>query len=168
MKNEYKITKQEMLSWAKEYHLQGAANVALFILWSFIGVIGLALVVVYSVCGGDWLDWYLAILFLLLSIFKLFFSRFVALSNRYKLFSKTYGVTEWIRATEFTDEEITVYDHTSVTKFRYENIKKIKEKGNVIMIFFDHNLALRLYKNTFTEGSWDECKEKLQSLSKAK
>ena len=125
MKNEYKITKKEMMSWAKEYHLQGAANIILFILWFAVGVIGLGLILLLSVVGGDWINWYIAILCLFLSAFKLFFSRLFACSNRYKLYSKTYGVSEWIRSAEFTDEEIILSDHTSITRFKYENIKKV-------------------------------------------
>ena len=166
MKNQYKITKEEMMSWAKEYHLQGAANIVLFILWCIVGVIGLAMLVLLSFIGGDFVDWYLSILFLFLSVYKLFFSRFVFWSNKYKLLSRTYGVSEWTRSVEFTDDEITLYDHNSVSKFKYENIKKIKEKNNVIMIFFNNNLALRFYKNTFVEGSWDDCKDKIRSILK--
>jgi hypothetical protein len=89
MKNEYRITKKEMMSWGKEYHLQGAANIILFILWSIVGVIGLGMLVLLSIGGGAWTSWYISILFLLLSVFKLFFSRFLTLSNRYKLLSRT-------------------------------------------------------------------------------
>ncbi len=154
------------MSWAKEYHLQGAANIIQFVLWCVVGVIGLVMVIFLSLVGGDWTEWYFSIILLFLSVFKLFFSRFVVCSNRYKLLSKTYGVTEWIRSVEFNDEEITLCDYTSVTKFKYNNIKKIKEKNNVIMIFFNNNLALRLYKDTFVEGSWEECKEKINSMLK--
>ena len=154
------------MSWAKEYHLQGTSNIILFLLWCVVGVSALAMIILLSLLGGDWLDWYLAILFLALSVFKLFFSRFLVYANRYKLLSKTYGVTEWIRSTEFGDEEITLCDHTSVTKFKYNNIKKIKEKNNVVMIFLNHNMALRIYKDAFVEGSWEECKEKINSMTK--
>ena len=37
MKNQYKITKDLMKTWAKEYHLHGAANVILFILMYLFG-----------------------------------------------------------------------------------------------------------------------------------
>lgn len=167
MKNEYKINKKEMMSWAKEYHLQGAANIILFILWSIVGVCGLALLVLLTLSGGKWIRWFLAIWLLVLAVFKLFFSRFLVLSNRYKLFAKTYGVSEWIRTTEFADDVIILTDHTSVTKLLYENIKKIKEKNNVVMIFFNNNLAVRLYTDAFVEGSWEACKAKIDSMMKS-
>ena len=166
MKNEYKITKKLMMSWAKEYHLQGVANIILFVLWCVVGIIGFGLIILFSVIGGEWINWYLSILFLFLSVFKLFFSRFVVWSKRYKLYSTTYGVNEWMRTTEFLEDEIVLTDHTSVSKLKYTNIKKIKEKNNIVMIFMNNNMALRLYKDAFVEGSWEECKDKINSMSK--
>ena len=78
-----------------------------------------------------------------------------------------YGVSEWTRTTEFTDSEISVTDHTSAsTKIRYENLKKVKEYGNEVILFFKDNMAIRIYKDAFTEGSWEECRSLLQSKLK--
>lgn len=166
MKNEYKITKKVMMSWAKEYHLQGAASIISFCLLCLVGLMGFIMLILCIFFEADWLDWYFSILFLLFSIYKLFFARFAFWSNKYKMLSKTYGVPEWTRTTEFTDEEIILSDHTSTAKIRYSNIKKIKEKNNIVMIFLNDNQGLRLYKDAFVEGSWEECKEKINSILK--
>ena len=166
MKNEYKITKDLIKSWAKEYHLHGTANIFLFILWSVVGVIGFFGLIFSIAMSLDWKIIYLYALMLILAIFKLFIQRFIVWSKRYKLYSTTYGVTEWMRTTEFLDDEIVLTDHTSVTKFKYSNIQRIKEKGNVVMIFMNNNMALRLYKDAFVEGSWEECKRILFEKSK--
>ena len=166
MKNEYKMTKKEMMSWAKEYHLPGAANIILFILWCVVLAMGLFLIVLLSLVGGELLNWSVAICITVLSAFRLFFSRLIFYSNRYKVLSKTYGVSEWTRTTEFLDDEIVLTDHTSVMRFQYRNIKKIKEKNNVVIIFMNDNMGMRLYKDAFVEGSWEECKEKIQSMTK--
>lgn len=166
MKNEYKINKALMMSWAKRYILSGAINIVLFILWVFVGVTSLALIALYSFKGGDWLDWYIAIIMLLLSVYKLFISRFIVISRRYAMYARIYGVSEWTRTTEFTDTEIIMTDHSAKTVLRYENIKKIKEYGNEVIIFFNDNIATRIYKDAFTEGSWEECNTLLQSKIK--
>ena len=166
MRNEYKVTKRELMSWAKEYYLPGAANIILFIFWILVGLMGLSTLILFILAGSDWTYFFMSGLLLLVSVFKLFFSRFLVYSNRYKLCSKTYGVTEWVRSTEFADDAIIISDHTSVSRLRYENIKNIKEKNNVVMIFFNNNLALRLYKDAFVEGTWEECKEKIRSMIK--
>ena len=166
MKNEYKITKDLIKSWAKEYHLHGTANIFLFILSCVVGVIGFFGLIFSVAMSLDWNIIYLYALTLIIVIFKLFIQRFIVWSKRYKLYSTTYGVTEWMRTTEFLDDEIVLTDHTSVTKFKYSNIQKIKEKGNVVMIFMNNNMALRLYKDAFVEGSWEECKRILFEKSK--
>ena len=126
---------------------------------------GLLALVALMHTGGPWVRWYCSILFLLLATYKLFFARFVVWSNRYKLLSRTYGVSEWIRTTEFADDAIILTDHNSISKFQYGNIKRIKENDDAVMIFFNDNLAIRLYKNAFIEGTWEECKEFLARKS---
>ncbi len=158
MKNEYKITKDLMKSWAKEYHLHGRANIVTFAIWCVFGMIGI-LGLAFSTALNVWLGIYIYSLIVILAVFKLFIARFVVWSKRYKLYSTIYGVTEWLRTTEFLDDEIVLTDHTSVTKLKYSNIEKIKEKDNVVMIFLNHNMALRLYKDAFVEGSWEDCKK---------
>lgn len=166
MKNEYKITKNLIKSWAKEYHLHGTANIVWFIVGCVLVVIGIAGFIFSIMLHLDWLISYLYALITIVAFYKLFFARFVVWSKRYKLYSTTYGVTEWIRTTEFLEDEIVLTDHTSVSKLKYSNIEKIKEKNNIVIIFMNHNMALRLYKDAFVEGSWEECKEKIQSKLK--
>ena len=161
MKNEYKITKELLRSWAKEYHIHGAANIFLFILWCVVGIIGISGLIFSIALHTDWIVVCLYALMLVIAVFKLFIQRFIIWSKRYKMYSITYGVTEWMRTTEFLDDEIVLTDHTSGSKFKYSNIQKIKEKNNVVMIFMNNNMALRLYKDAFIEGSWEECKKML-------
>lgn len=166
MKNEYKVTKELIMSWAKEYHLHGIANKVAFALCCGIIVFSVILLVLSSRLS-DWLCGYIGVLGLVFAVFRLFVARFIIWSNRYKLFSKTYGVTEWMRTIEFTDEDIVMTDHNSVSHFKYENIESIKEKGNVVMLYCNHNISIRLYKDAFIAGTWEECQEMvLQKMQK--
>ena len=158
MKNEYIVTKKLMLSWAREYHLRGAANVILFALWCLVGVLGVALLGMLLVKGGPWTQWYLSILFVVLTVYKLVFSRFVVLANRYKVLSRTYGVAEWIRSVEFGEDAMHLTDHNSQTTLQYANLQAIREKGNVVLLLMNHNMGVRLYKDAFVQGSWEECR----------
>lgn len=164
MKNEYKITKELMVSWGKEIYLNGAFNIIMFFMWGFIALGGLYSVINRIIFGGDFLDWYISIFLLAIGIFKLFIQRYLIWANRYKVMSKTYGVSEWLRTTEFTDEDIILTDHTSVTKLRYANIKRIIEKDKIVMIFFNNNLAIRLHKDAFMDCTWEECREKIRLM----
>ena len=168
MKNEYKITKALMKEWAKEYHLDDAKNIFLFILWcgmSIFGIIGFFLCIQLEM--GPLITFLYAFIFLM-SIYKLLFSRFVVWARRYKLYAKTYGVSEWMRTTEFTDTEIIATDHTSTNKFLYTNVKRIKEAGNLVIIMMNNNLALRIYKDAFVEGTWEECKKMILEKKRQK
>ena len=153
------------MSWAKEYHLHGAKTIILFIIYCLAGLCGLTLLALLAIADGHWTRWFLAVWLTVLCVYRLFFARFVSWSNSYKMMAKTYGVTEWIRTVEFTDREIICKENDAACMtFRYDNIKRIKEKGNIVFIFFNDNLTLRLYKDAFTEGSWEECNEKLNAM----
>ena len=166
MKNEHKITKELMMSWAKEYFLFRARDIILAILWSIVGLCGFIPLMALILLGGDLIDWILSIVLIILATYKLFIGRFVYISKRYKMFAKTYGVNEWLRTIEFLEDEIVLTDHTTVNKLQYHNIKKVIEKGNVVLILFNDNIAFRLYKDAFVEGTWEECKELLNSKRK--
>ena len=166
MINEHKITKELLMSWAKDYYLVRKRDIILFVLWSIVGICGLLLLMPLVVFGGDSLDWVLAILFIFFAVYKLFIGRFVYMSKRYKMFAKTYGVDEWLRTIEFLEDEILLTDHTTVNKLQYRNIKKVIEKGNVVLIVMNDNIAFRIYKNAFVEGSWEDCKKFLNSKQK--
>ena len=167
MKNQYKVTKDLMRSWAKEYHLHGKANIIAFILFCVLGAIGTAgLITSVFFLRSSWVDVYLYAIFTFVAFYKLFVARFVIMSKRYKLYSTTYGVSEWMRTTEFLEDEIVLTDHTTINKVKYGNIEKIKEKNNGVIIFLNHNTAIRLYKDAFVEGSWEECKQKINSMKK--
>jgi len=168
LKNEYKITKRLVQSWTREWIVSGVSDVILTVLWALVGLMGIFMIVILSLHGGDWLNWYLAVLFVLLSVFKLFFSRYITWMRRYGMMAKLYGTSEWLRTTEFNADAILLTEQGSTTAFRYESIKKIKEKKNVAFVIFQNGMGLRLYKDAFTEGSWESCKQLLLEKSRRK
>ena len=163
MKNEYTVNKALMMKWAKGFHLYSTGNVVLFILWAFVGVMGISLIVLHAVFGGDFLDWYLAILFTALSVYKLFFSRFVTMATTYKRFAKIYGVPEWTFSVSFSEDHMVYTEHTTTVQFPYERITKIKETDGCIILILKGNVVFRIYEDAFTEGSMEECKRFLDS-----
>lgn len=163
MKNEYKINEALVKTWAREYHIHGGKSVVTFVLWCFVALSSLFCAILSFQMQTDWVTCYISVLFLILSIYKLFFARFVIVRRQYKLLAKTYGVTEWTRSIEFSENEILISDHTSSMKYAYNQITKIKEKGNVVFLFLSNNGAIRLYKDAFVGGTWEECKQKILS-----
>ena len=165
MKNEYKVTRELMMSWSK--NVFGSATSVFWVMYVITGLIGIGLLIMLSIFGGDRLSWVLACFVLLFSAYRLFFLCYYFFAKRYKMLSKTYGVKEWIRTIEFKDEEIVLTEHNSVCRMKYANIRRISENGNDIIIYFNDNLSVRLYKDTFVEGTWEECKEKINTLRKS-
>jgi hypothetical protein len=159
MKNEYIINKQRIKEWSKEYHLHDKTSIRKFVAWFVIGCVGLLALIVSITSNGNWLYICSSVVLVLTAIYQLVFSRFTSWRIRYKACAHHYGVPEWVRTHEFTEEEIILTDHTFVTDYQYEDIEDITEKGNTVMIWFPNNYALRLYKDAFVEGSWEACKE---------
>lgn len=168
MKNQYIVDKKLMMSFAKEYHMpRTVVDTIGFVLSCSLAAIGLVSVfcgIFFRVSNG--LFWYIGILSSAVAIYKFFIQRYVIWSGRYKLLSKTYGVSSWLRTIEFSDEEIVFTDHNSVSRHKYQNVLKIKEKGNAVLIYVNHGMAIRIYKDAFIEGSWDECKTLLETKRK--
>ena len=165
MKNQYTVTKKMMLSWVKEFPVFTLASIVIYILYSIALVIGLSLIVTLSMFGGDSIDWLIGILIILISVYRLFLSRLVRTLTTYKRFREMFGKDEWVQTAEFCEEKIKVSLHTSTGEYDYRQIKKIIERGNSSIIVFKSG-ALRIYKDAFVEGSWEECKEKLDSYIK--
>lgn len=165
MKNEYKITRDLMMSWSK--NIFGTATAIFSIIYSiFILLSACLLGLLAFIRSNNWTIWFGAIFTLFFTAYRLFFLRYYFFAKRYKILSKTYGVSEWIRTTEFNDDEIVLTDHNFVCKLKYENIRRINESGNHVIIYFNDNLSVRLYKDAFIEGSWEDCKVKIDSLRK--
>ncbi len=169
MKNQYTVNKKLFMDWAKEYHLVGARSIITFVLFCLIALCSLILIIL-KLKASPFTDTNYDIIFpigaLIISIYSLFFSRFRVMSIRFKTLAQIYGVDEWITTIEFGDDVITIYDHENVSKFNYHNIKKIKEKGNSVTILLKTYAAIRVYKDKFIEGNWEECKKKIESMMK--
>ncbi len=156
MKNEYKITRELMLTWARGNARFGGFALVMFCLWIVIAAL-CSLGIAISILLRNGLLIYLYSLLTAIALFKLLLAPRLIKARQYKSYSATYGVTEWIRTTEFSEEEITVTDHRAVHKLSYANVRAIKENGNAVAILMKGGVALRLYKDAFTEGTWEEC-----------
>lgn len=167
MKNEYKITKDIMKSWAKGFHTNGRANIILFIVSCYLLIAcPLLFIEFYYLYGYHFIyvtEYLIYMLLLVLFTFTAFYRIFITPSSSYKRlyrsYAEIYGVREWLRTTEFTDDEIVLADHRNIYRYRYKNVRKIKERDNLVIIFLNNGGGLHLYKDAFVNGSWEECKK---------
>ena len=167
MKNEYKITKDLMMSWKKGFHTNGMASIILFIASCyFLIVCPMYFIEIYYIYGYYFVyiaEYLMLMIFFALFTFTSFHRIFIAPSSSYKRlyrsYAEIYGVREWLRTTEFTDDEIVLYEHRNVYRYRYQSVGKIIERGNLVTIFIKGGGGLHLYKDAFVNGSWEECKK---------
>ena len=168
MKNEYKVNKALIMSWAREYVLVGVKSYISVVLLSAVLLCGVLMTVLLFFIDAPWYYWAIAILYLLIAAYKLFIARFVLLAKRYKTYAATYGLSEWTRTIELCDNEIVMTDATSRTVIRYENIRRVVEKGSTVILILNDNMGLRLYKDAFAEGDWESCRRYLEARTKTK
>ena len=180
MKNEYRITKRLMKSWAKGGWFNSTANTVLLLFAYLCAILLFILPQLFIHYYGykatlEELYFKLFALYhtvaLLLILYIPFISRVNAIlySKQYKINSKNYCVKKWRRIIELTEDEIIVNDDdNSVLKFEYSTIKRVKEKRKVVIIFLKSGFEIRLYKNAFVKGSWEECKKLLSRKSSIK
>jgi hypothetical protein len=172
MKNEYKITKELMKSWAKGFHFNRARNVIVFIAACYLFIVEMIWCIeMYYLFGYEavYMPEFLIYGFIsLFALYIIFIYPIVSYKRSYKIYSQLYDVFEWMRITEFTNEEIIVTDHTSVYKYHYKNIKGIKERKNEVIINMNHGFGIRIYKDAFVEGTWEECKKMILEKKRQK
>lgn len=161
MKNEYTVNKELMRSWARQRNFGSGADMGLFVLWVITAVCGVAGTVKFCISSGKITDLVISLWLVGIAVYKLFFSKYFVWNKRFDQLSKSYGMSKWQRSTEFLDNEVKLSENSSSVSFKYSQIKKLKEKGNLVMLFLDNGLAVRIYKDAFVDGSWEECKKLL-------
>lgn len=162
MKNEYTVNKELMRSWARQWHFASGADMGLFVLWVITAVCGIAGTVKFCITSGKITDLLISLWLVGIAVYKLFFSKYFVWNKRFDQLSKSYGLSQWQRVTEFLDDEVKLSEHGSSVSFKYSQIKKLKEKGNLVMLLLDNGMAVRIYKDAFVDCSWEECKKMLE------
>lgn len=165
MKNQYKITRQLMMSWARDFPIFTVKTVILYVFYSFAALYGFLLLATLLATGGETSDFLIAILLLVISLYRLFFSRIMRTVSTYDQLSSSFGTSEWVQTVEFCEDKIKVSLHNSTGEYSYSQIKKVVERKKQAFIIFKSGI-LRLYKDAFVEGSWEECKQMLSSYVK--
>ena len=93
MKNEYKITRDLMMSWSK--NIFGTTTIVFLIFYSIIILMSVGLLVLLALIrSNNWKLWSMSLFILVFSSYRVFFLRYYFFAKKYKILSKTYGVTE--------------------------------------------------------------------------
>lgn len=156
IKNEYRVTKKVYLSWVAEGMFKGT-RLVMTIVWC-----------VFALCMGvmaaiSYLQGF-CILMMLFGIYRAFGRIFVISNRQYKLLAEMYGAEEgWLRTITFEEEEIVLSEGRTTVKYAYKDIIEVQEKDNKIWLKAVDKTVIRMYKDCFVEGTWEECKQLLQA-----
>ncbi len=154
MKNEYKVTQKLLRQWLTENMYKGV-QLGMNIGWAALGVLCTALMIFQSEGVADYILYGALLAFCLyMAVLRIF----PITSAQYKRMAKMYGEENWTRTIDFGDECITLSEGTISAKYEYKDIMRIREKGNKIWLTARNRTVLRLYKDAFIGGNWEECK----------
>ncbi len=163
MKNQYKVTPKLLRQWLTENMYKGI-QLALNIGWAVLGIFS----IVMMIFASDSVDDYIVYgVILLLCVYMGWLRIFLLAAVQYKRMAKVYGEQQWTRTITFSEEGITLCEGTISASYRYEDIMSIREKENKIWLTARNRTVLWLYKDAFTDGSWEECRELLTQRSTA-
>ena len=163
MKNEYTVTKNMFISWAKIFYIS-KIRIFYFSLALFLLLDGLFMVYITIHTGNDIFCWIISAAFILFALYSLFFSRTRLFIKEYKRLASSVGASEWIVTVEFNDDGITESLPNSTVKYSYGDLKRYIEKEDIVLIFLNDRTPTKIYKSAFVEGSWEECKAMLDTL----
>ncbi len=159
MKNQFTVTKEMYKSWCIDSQFRGR-RLAFFIMWC----------VLFGVCMGLAI-WSREILFVIYAIFCGYqaFARVFVLANvNYRRIAKSYNCDNWVRTIEFLDDKIMLSEESFSMTFTYDSIVKFVDKDNRIWIYFNNKTCIRMYKDAFVSGNWEQCKRFLEENNRWK
>lgn len=150
VKNEYQVTWERYRSWCAESMFQGI-QLAFRVMWCVLAVGFLVL----SIVAGEWIYG----LMMVYCIYQAFVSKLVQGKAQYKKQTDYYKKDSWMRRMILDEEKIGLSEGRLFLTYEYKHLKKIRHKGNKIWLHFQDGTVLRMYKDAFVEGSWEECRQ---------
>ncbi len=159
MKNQYKVTKKLLREWLTENMYKGF-QLGLNIGWAALGIFSIFLMIFSC---EDTADYVLFGVIIALCVYMCWLRIFPVTSVQYRRMAKIYGEENWVRTIDFGEDCITLSEGTISAAYAYKDIMSIREKGSRIWLTARNRTVLRLYKEAFIGGTWEECKALLIS-----
>lgn len=151
IQNTYLVTWKRFREWGFENAFKGI-RLVMTIMWSLFAVY-LAFMVKE-----------IAIAYFLLAfcIYRAFFRWLVITRTQYKQLCMNHKGADWERKICLDERNIKVDDGLITVQYEFSDIDNIKEKGNKIWLIMNNKSVVRMYKDCFTLGDWEKCKEMIE------
>ena len=155
--NEYDVTKKMFLQWARQSR-QRPARIVMTTLWALLFFLTFSLFIIST-----------ANIFLILALFcvyRAFFQEYVIALRLYKKNLSTYGENAWHRKISISGEDIVINSGNITVTYKTSDIVKIVQRENLIRLFMNDKSSIRLYKDSFVEGNWEDYENILTPTAK--
>ncbi len=150
VQNTYQVTWKRFREWGFENAFKGA-RLGISIMWLLLAFFMAYMSKEISI----------AYILLVFCLYRAFFRWIVVTNTQYRNLCKNHKGADWERTIRFADKKIKVEDGIITVDYLFSDIENIKEKGNKIWLYMNNKTVVRLYKDCFTLGTWEICKEML-------
>ncbi|MHB8129840.1 MAG: YcxB family protein [Mobilitalea sp.] len=145
--NCYTMTKERFLNWAK-HPIKKNYFIVLWVVFMILAFIMFFI----SIINDDIIFSFYYLMFLMFFIYRIFFRIKIIASRAFHIISCNQGSKEWLRVIQFTDC-ILVIDGNSTTQYQWNQIDKLIDEKEYLILLFKNKRGIRLTKNGFTKGT---------------
>jgi hypothetical protein len=166
--NQYTITFDMYRDWAKHPVGQAAIRSRRKNLVLCIG--GIVVSVGLAVFGAVMSQFYVVLMgavFFIIFGLRLFFIPQQLLRKKYAMILKSLNGAQWTRTITFADK-ITVEDGRNSGSYDYSEFKALTEDEQYFFLFLNNDMALRVRKDSFTEGTAERFGKQMRKAIKRK
>ena len=157
MKNEYKYTKEIIEEYEKAWWNNYLKQ---FKIYAFVLLILGIIILIYGIFNHINITFGIAlIVFSFTLIILLYLKRKQAINLEIKRYNVLHGSKEKTMVVELDDTIKCSLDNESKSDISYDKVKGIIESDNLIILLLDGNMIIALKKDSFTVGSYEECKK---------
>ena len=133
----------------------------LFVLWIVLAVFCVFLFINY-ILSKDIISSFFFLFVTLFCIYRAFFRHKILSSRYFDVLASNQGTNEWERVIQFADD-ITIIDGNITTQYKWNQIIKIIDNKEYLILVFDKGSGIRVAKDGFTIGDSDTFMEYIKN-----
>lgn len=152
---EYLVNRKKYFVWGKDCLFHNTQQLVIISLWTLFA----SMVFFFSVYS----KWYILIWGALFLLYRGMPRWFVLFYGQYEAMTKDYCTKVWLRKFLISEEGITLSEASLSYTAPYEDVARLKEKNDYILISLKNGNSFRLYRDCFVNGNLDDCRKYLSA-----
>jgi len=159
VKNEFTVTKELYMSWNRENMWKGI-RLKFKILWTVTALLLIVFIIfLHSIGDGRLYLYVYGVSMALYCIYRGYFRESVLTAMQYRRNINVFGSENWVRTIEFGEDDIISRDGNVTVRTPYSEIVGMRDKGNNIWLDTKKKMVIRLYKDKFIGGDFEQFKK---------